>query len=51
MELDDPTGAAYMSRGMVLLARGKHDAALEASESAGCTNRSIRQITVEFDYT
>jgi serine/threonine protein kinase/tetratricopeptide (TPR) repeat protein len=34
LELDDPTGEAHMVRGMVLLMRGDHDAALEASERA-----------------
>jgi non-specific serine/threonine protein kinase len=34
LELDDPSGEAHMVRGMILLMRGDHDAALEASAHA-----------------
>jgi serine/threonine protein kinase/tetratricopeptide (TPR) repeat protein len=34
LELDDPSGEAHMIRGMILLMRGDHDAALAASERA-----------------
>jgi serine/threonine protein kinase/tetratricopeptide (TPR) repeat protein len=34
LELDDPSGEAHMVRGMVLLMRGNHDAALDASDRA-----------------
>jgi serine/threonine protein kinase/Tfp pilus assembly protein PilF len=34
LELDDPSGEAHMVRGLILLTRGDHDAALEASERA-----------------
>jgi non-specific serine/threonine protein kinase len=34
LELDDPTGMAYMLKGTIHLMRGQHDQALEASEKA-----------------
>jgi len=34
IEKEDPTGTAYMIKGMSLLARGEHEAALEAAEHA-----------------